>query len=650
VKRPAPDTGASLARIGRRTLLIGGVQAGIVGILGLRLYEMQGLRSAEFRLLAEENRISIRLLPPVRGLIHDRNNVLIAGNEQNYRIVITREDAGDLETALARLGSVVALNPEDVERTLREARRRGAFVPIIVADRLSWEAVTAVGINAPALPGIAAEVGQSRIYPLGPDFAHVVGYVGPVADRDLENLEDPDPVLRIPKFQIGKIGLERWREDQLRGRAGSRRVEVNAAGRIMRELDRRDGQAGDDLRLTIDAGLQNFVQERLGEESAAAVVMDIATGDLMAVGSAPSFDPNLFVRGISSSAYNALLEDDHRPLANKAVQGVYPPGSTYKMITALAALEAGAITPETTVYCPGHLDASGRRFHCWKSAGHGNMALGPALAESCDVYFYDISQRVGIDAIAAMAARFGLGERHDLPMSAIAAGLNPTRSWKREKRGQDWMIGDTINASIGQGFVLSSPLQLAVMTARLATGRAVVPRLVLAEGGRETSPVPASPMGIPESHLAAIRAGMVDVVNTREGTAYAARSVDPALTLAGKTGTSQVRNITAAERARGIIANEDLPWNRRDHALFVAYAPVEAPRIAVSVVVEHGGGGSAVAAPIARDIVLRALTGDMPPLAAYPENQRGRIQSDLEALRARLRPISPAGTKGADRA
>ncbi|MGA1684277.1 MAG: penicillin-binding protein 2 [Gemmobacter sp.] len=653
MRRPVPDTGASLARIGRRALLIGGLQAGVVGVLGWRLYDMQGRRSGEFRLMAEENRISIRLIPPVRGLIHDRNNVLIAGNEQNYRIVITREDAGDMEAALARLGSIIALDPDDVERTLRESRRRGAFVPIIVTDRLSWDEVTAVGINAPALPGISAEVGQSRIYPLGPDFVHVVGYVGPVSERDLERYPDPDPVLQIPKFQIGKIGVERWREDALRGRAGSRRVEVNAAGRIMRELDRRDGQPGDDLRLSIEAGLQNFVQERLAGESAAAVVMDVTNGDLLAVGSAPSFDPNLFVRGISSVDYDALLGDEFRPLANKAVQGLYPPGSTYKMITALAALEAGAITPETGVYCPGHLDASGRRFHCWKGAGHGQVALAKAISESCDVYFYDIAQRVGIEAIAAMAERFGLGERHDLPMSAVAAGLNPTRSWKREQRGQDWMIGDTINASIGQGYVLSSPLQLAVMTARLATGRKVVPRLVVAAGGREIAPAPAPLLGLTEGHLRAIRASMSDATNTREGTAWAARVVDPALRIAGKTGTSQVRNITAAERARGVTRNEDLPRNRRDHALYVAFAPVEAPRVAVSVVVEHGGGGAGVAAPIARDIVLRALTGDLPPLSAYPENQRGRIEADIEALRARLRPpaaASPTAPGGGDRA
>jgi penicillin-binding protein 2 len=644
MRRSARDTDEAARKVTRRALLLGGAQAAFVAVLAARLRYMQVDQADQFKLLAEENRVAIRLIPPARGQIFDRNGVLIAGNEQNYRITITREDAGDVEAVLRRLAKGIPLSEEDIERTLRDVRRRSPFVPHIVAERLTWEQLSWVSLNAPALPGVQPEVGLSRSYPLDQDFAHAVGYVGPVSENDLAQLENPDPVLQIPKFQIGKVGVERRLEDALRGTAGSRRIEVNAAGRVMRELDRREGDQGADVVLTLDAAVQNYARIRMGEESASAVVMDVETGDLLAVASAPSFDPNLFVRGISNTDFRALMDDDHRPLSNKAVQGAYPPGSTFKMVTALAALEAGVITPQTTVRCPGHYDAGGRRFHCWKRGGHGAVNLESSLAESCDVYYYDISQRVGIDAIAAMAERLGLGVRHDLPMSAIAEGLNPNRQWKSEKRGQEWRIGDTINASIGQGYVLSSPIQLAVMTARLATGRAVVPRLVKAVDGAEVPLVPAEPLGLGAENLREVRRGMWAVTNSQSGTAFSSRSVEQASLIAGKTGTSQVRNISAAERARGVLRNDQLPWNRRDHALYVAYAPVDSPRLAISVVVEHGGGGSGVAAPIARDILLFALHGGVPPLAAYPAAQRNRIETQHRTMPLRdPAQLAPAG-------
>jgi penicillin-binding protein 2 len=587
---------------------------------------MQVEKAAEFRLLAEDNRISIRLIPPARGLIHDRNGKLIAGNEQNYRVVISREDAGDAEAVLHRLAGIVPISPEDMERALKEAKKRSPL-PIIVADRLPWEDVSKVALNAPGLPGVSPEVGLSRVYPRDTDFAHVVGYVGPVSEKDLAKLETPDPLLQTPKFQIGKIGTEFWMEDTLRGSAGHRRVEVNVTGRVMRELDREEGIAGANIRLTLDADVQNYVQARLGEESAACVVMDVSNGDLIACASSPSFDPNLFVRGISHKDYGILTENDHRPLANKTVQGAYPPGSTFKMVTALAALEAGVITTSSAVRCPGYLEVGGRRFHCWKGGGHGTVALERSLAESCDVFYYDVALKAGIDAIAAMGRRLGLGLRHDLPMSAITEGIMPDKAWKQQKHGAEWRIGDTVNASIGQGYVLTSPLQLAVMTARLATGRAVVPRLIHMIEEDEVPVAPAADLGIAAEHLAAVREGMFAVMNSQRGTAYGSRIAEASMVFAGKTGTSQVRNISAAERARGVTKNDQLPWERRDHALFVGYAPYDTPKYAVAVVVEHGGGGSAAAAPIARDAILRALHDGIPPLSAYPSAQRNRIES-----------------------
>ena len=647
MRRTARDTEESARRITRRSLMMGGAMVAMFAVLGARMRFLSVEQADEYRLLAEENRINMRLIPPERGLIFDRNGVLIAGNEQNYRVTVTREAAGDVDMVLARLTNLIPITAEDMERITRDLDRNSPFVPIIVADRLPWEDFSKIAMNAPTLPGVTPEVGLSRQYPLIEDFSHVVGYVGPVSERDLEERPNPDPVLRIPEFQIGKIGVERWMEETLRGSAGNKRIEVNHVGRVMRELERTDGIPGRDIQLTIDAEVQNFIQARLGEESAACVVMDVNTGELIACASSPGFDPNLFVRGISQRDYSALMEDDHRPLANKTVQGAYPPGSTFKMVTALAALEEGLITPETTHSCPGYIEFGDRRFHCWKRGGHGRVDLARSLSESCDVFYYEIAQEVGIDKIAEMGKRLGLGIRHDLPMSAITEGIMPNRAWKQERWGQDWRIGDTINASIGQGYVLASPLQLTVMTARIATGRAVVPRLIRAIDGTPQPMPEAEPLGLSGTNLRAIQNGMYEVMNTQRGTAYSSRIADDTMVFAGKTGTSQVRNITAAERARGVISNDQLPWNRRDHALYVGYAPYDNPRYAVTVVVEHGGGGSAAAAPIARDAILRALHEDIPPLTAYPANQRGRIETDLNALREKLRDVTQSGNSRA---
>lgn len=637
MKRAARDSAESQRRITRRGLILSGGMAGFMGLLALRMRYLQVEQSDQFRLLADENRINIRLIPPARGRIFDRNGRVVAENVPSYRITMVREEAGDVDAVIARLARLVELDPEELGRALEDLRRLRGDTPVTVADRVTWDDISRVAVNTPALPGVTPEVGLSRHYPLGPDYAHLVGYVGPVSDRDLEEIDAPDALLLIPRFQIGKIGLESRQEDTLRGKAGTKRVEVNAAGRVMRELDRVEGEAGSDIQITVDNALQSYVSARLAGESAAAVVIDCDTGDLLACASAPSFDPNLFVRGISVADYKALLDNKYRPLPNKAVQGIYPPGSTFKMVTALAALEDGQIDPGETVYCPGHLEVSNRRFHCWKRAGHGNVDLNKSLVESCDVYYYELALRTGIEKISAMARRLGLGITYDLPLTSVAGGLMPTKDWKLATRGEDWVIGDSVNAAIGQGFVLASPLQLAVMTARLATGRLVMPRLVKSVDGVEQPTGHGEDMGLNENTLRAVRKAMYDVSNYRRGTAYGSRIIEDAFRMAGKTGTSQVRNITAAERARGVFRNEDLPWERRDHALFVNFAPYEAPRIAVSVIVEHGGGGSTAAAPIARDITLQALYGEDPPLAAYPQKDRGRIKTQQEQLR-RARP------------
>jgi penicillin-binding protein 2 len=606
--------------------------AGFTGVLALRMRHLQVNQADQFRLLAEENRINIRLLPPARGQIFDRNGLLIAGNEQNYRVVMVRDEVDDPERVLNDLARLIPMTFEDMEHAREELRKRSRLVPVTIADRLSWEDLSQVAVNAPVLPGITPEVGLSRFYPRSTDFAHIIGYVGPVSDYDLSRIDDNDPLLQIPKFQIGKTGIESKLERNLRGRAGTKRIEVNAIGRVMRELGRDESKKGAAVQLTIDTRLQNFTQARLAGESAAAVVIDVETGDLVAIGSAPAFDPNKFVRGISVADYAGLTENEYRPLANKAVQGTYPPGSTFKVVTALAGLEAGVISADETVWCPGHLEVGSRRFHCWKRGGHGYVNLRDSLKESCDVYYYDLAQKVGIENITAMARRLGLGEKHDVPMSAVSAGLTPTQQGKRDNRDADWVNGDSLNASIGQGFVLASPLQLAIMTARIATNKVVKPRLVRAVDGVEVEVDSGQDLGVSAASLRAITEGMFAVSNERQGTGYGTRVADKTMRMAGKTGTSQVRNITAAERRAGVFRNEDLPWDRRDHALFIAFAPYDNPKYAISVVVEHGGGGSVAAAPIARDIMLAAMSNGMPPLKAYPQSQRGRISSSLKKL------------------
>lgn len=648
MRRSPKDIEVSASKISRRGLILGGSMALFMGGLALRMRQLQVAEADQFRLLAEENRINMRLLPPSRGLIFDRDGIQLAENVQNYRVVIVREDAGDVKAALENLRRLLPMSDERFEKALRDVMRHSPFVPVTIADQLTWEQVSEISVNGPALPGITAEVGLTRRYPLEADFAHVLGYVGPVSDYDLSRIDDPDPLLQIPKFQIGKTGVESKRERALRGAAGFKRIEVNAQGRVMRELDRTEGRPGADLQLTVSAQLQNYAQVRLGEESAAAVVIDVTSGDVMATASTPSFDPNKFVRGISVPDYRALTENDHRPLADKSVQGTYPPGSTFKMVTALAALEAGVIAPDETVTCRGFTEVGARRFHCWKRAGHGKVDLLKSLEQSCDVYYYELAQRVGIEKISAMARMLGLGARPQVPMSGVASGLAPTKAWKRERRGAEWVVGDTLNASIGQGFVLASPMQLAIMAARLATGRAVEPRLVRSVDGIDEAAGPAPELAISAANLRAVQSGMFKVSNSRRGTAYRTRVAEKELRMAGKTGTSQVRNITAAERAKGVIRNEDLPWNRRDHALFVCYAPFDNPRYAVSVVVEHGGGGSKAAAPIARDIMLQALYGETPPLSAYPDGQRRLIREQQQTLK--LRDIDLPGPSGKTRA
>ncbi len=618
-------------RTTRRGLLVGGLQLGFCGLLAWRMHHLQVEKADSFRLIADENRINIRLIPNQRGEIYDRNGVKLAGNEASYKITMVAEDAGDISLILERLSKIIKLSPEDINRSKAELDRSAKFLPVTIVDRLERDDIAKIAVNAPMLPGINPEIGFSRTYPLGEIFAHVVGYVGPVSSRDLELREDPDPLLRIPRFQIGKVGIERELETTLRGKAGIKRVEVNALGRVMREIERKEGSKGANLKLTLDTNLQAYVRARLGTESASVVVLDCKSGEILAICSSPAYDPNKFVRGISFNDYGILRDDNHRPLASKTVQDAYPPGSTFKMVTVLAALEAGIIDHREKIRCNGHVEVSSRKFHCWKRDGHGNVDLVKSLRESCDVYYYELAQRVGIEKIAEVARVLGLGKSFNIEMSAVTSGIVPDKLWKRNARSREWVVGDTVNSSIGQGYVLSSPLQLAVMMARIATGNEILPKLIKSINGFESDAVPGE-LSLNKNNLKLIRKALFEVTNDKRGTAYHSRVLDKKSKIIGKSGTSQVRNISTVERTLGVLENKDLPWDQRDHALFVNYAPYDDPKIAVSVVVEHGGSGSTVAAPIARDITLQAIYKGTPPITAYPVEDRARIYNQQRDL------------------
>ncbi len=594
---------------GRRAAIIAGGQLALFAGLGGRMYYLQVLQADRYRTLADENRINLRLLAPRRGIITDRFGELMATNVQNYRVVIIREQTDDLEATLARLGELLEPGSFDISRIRRDARRRRAFVPITVRENLTWDEVSRLEVNAPNLPGVGIDVGLSRHYPRGPLAAHVLGYVAAVAEDDLTG----DPVLQLPGFRIGKRGIERRFDAMLRGKAGSSQIEVNAYGRVIRELRREEGQSGTLLPLTLDAGLQDFTAKRLALEiSAAAVVMNVHNGDILTMVSSPGFDPNEFSEGLSHNSWRRLIQSPYSPLTNKVIQGQYPPGSTFKIAVALAALEAG-IKVEHHVSCRGYLDLGNRRFHCWKKWGHGQMNITGALRESCDVYFYDIALKIGIDRIAEMSRRLGLGSKFDFDLDGQKSGFVPTRAWKQAAMGKPWIKGETVVAAIGQGVVLATPLQLAVMTARAVNGGfAVMPRLVRREAEDDAPAArPVFPsLGISKSARRLVARAMDQVVNHRRGTALKSRIEDPAMAMGGKTGTSQVRRISLAERAEGLHKNEEKPWRERDHALFVGFAPVAAPQYAVAIVVEHGGGGSKIAAPIASALLAEAQRRD----------------------------------------
>ncbi|MEM9738305.1 MAG: penicillin-binding protein 2 [Pseudomonadota bacterium] len=609
----------------KRAAMIGGVGGALwLGLIG-RFYQLQVLEGDVYSELAKENRVRLDLAPPKRGLIVDRFGQALASHRSAGRVSIVREQAGDMQAVLSEIGKLIDLPAERQARILRDASRQASFLPTLVARELTYEDFARMKLYAAELPGVDVAMGLTRSYPRGRDFAHVLGYVAKASQRDLVRLtEDMGEIearnarrlYRHPDMRTGRSGIELVCDDWLTGDPGSREVVTNASGRILEELGYKpEPQQGKDVVITIDAELQRFAIERFGDESGAAVVMDVETGAILAFVSTPAFDPNDFVNGISQTDYDVLRGNDRAPLYHKAYDGVYPPGSTFKMVVATAALETEIIDPRERIYCNGRHRFGNRTWSCWKPEGHGAMDMRNAIKQSCDTYFYEIAERIGIEKLAETAKKFGFGMSWALGMTGGAVGVVPNDEWKQEARGEPWFEGETLNIGIGQGYMSATPLQLAVMTARIARGGGVLaPKLV--HEGPDTSPgddkrFTDTQQPLNPDHMKRIQDAMFAVTGEWGGTAR--RSGDLGLGgvfMAGKTGTAQVRYISQAERARGVIANENLERKLRDHALFVGYAPHDNPQYAVSVIVEHGGGGSAAAAPVARDILAAAIRRD----------------------------------------
>ena len=629
-------------KLTRRSLILSGLQGAMVMGLAARLYYLQIEEGRKYDKLSERNKYDFRILPPSRGRIYDAEGRLLAGNAEAYELSVTPLYSDDLNDTIKRLSMLIELNDEEIEDFLKEAKSSAKFLPIPIRADLSQREVSRVVVRSPELPGVNFERVEKRIYPQGVLGGHLTGYVNRATANEVK-----EGVIskELASLSTGKSGIEKSFEHNLRGLPGRERILVNALGRPISTVVYDAPSSGEDLHLSINMddqlhaisalkrgqneprklslpavkralrnddelakilsdGQNTAFEDSIGRivppETGSVVVLDIKTGAVKTMVSSPTFDPNIFSGRLSSADWSKLIENPRTPLLDRSLSGQYSPGSTFKMVVALAALEAGIINEKTKFSCSGHKQVGNQDFHCWLKNGHGQVNIISALEQSCDVFFYEIGLKTGISRIADMARRLGLGDKTGITMPGEKAGLIPTKKWKEDNIGRVWTLGETVNASIGQGYVLATPLQLAVMTARIADGRhAITPSLTNNPAADQAF----GKLNISASALNVVRKGMRRVMNGGRGTARKYDLEESGVPIAGKTGTVQVKAISAAEREQGIVDNKDRPWKHRDHALFVCYAPYKNPRYAVSVVVEHGGGGSTNAAPIAQKVV-----------------------------------------------
>jgi len=628
---------------------LGGGMAAVFAVLGGRLYQLQIRDGDQYMVEAEDNRVSERLLAPPRGRIIDRFGMELANSRRNYRVLLVSEQASEgVKAALDTIGKVILLSDQQKKKVMHDIAMNKKFVPVPVAENLSWEEFSRVNLHLPYLPGIQCDVGETRDYPYGPEMVHILGYVASVSEQELQH--DDDPLMSLPGMRIGKRGIEKEFDKQIRGRAGASRVEVNAYGRVIRELGKDPGVPGQDVWLTLDGELQRFADQCLSGESAACVVMDAAKGDVLALSSTPGFDPNWFNVGVSGPQWRELTTSDYKPLLNKAISGTYPPGSTFKTAMALAAVDDGM--DDFAVNCTGSMRLGDHTFYCdaWRIGGHGHVNLTRGIQVSCDIFFYEVARRLGIDKMADAAHALGLGSPTGIGLPGEQGGLIPTRDWKMKRFGVSWQQGDTLSAGIGQGYVNATPIQLCTQAARIATGKAVSPRLTHQVGGSlQPHPEPA-PLAFSDKAFAMVRQGMGMAVNVPGGTAYGARILQPGFEMAGKTGTAQVRRITKEERASGLKPQSQLPWNQREHALFIAFAPLDNPRYAAAIVLEHGGNAhTEPQVKFARDILTFAQQRDtLGKPTAYPVASAALAPPQKQANAAPVQKVAQNISKPAD--
>ena len=625
----SPGSGNTVIKsklIGRRMFLITAAKAVVmVGLVG-RLISLQINQATKYKSLSDKNRFREWKLAPERGVIKDFFDQEIASNEPLYQVHLVPENAKNLNELFVRLKGILNITDKRVSYLKRLIKKQKPWEPVVVSDNLNWSEFSRLNLFLHELNGVEPIVSVARTYPDN-SSAHILGYVSQISAKDLKTkkyLKD----LTVPGMTVGKTGLERKLDEKIIGKVGFQRYEVNAFGKRIKQIQINEGQAGKSFKTTLDYEIQKYANELLQDKAAAVCVMDVYNGDIVSLVSAPTFQPNAFVHGLDRDYWNSLIKDGKKPLTNKAMSGLYPPGSTIKTIVALSALENKIIKPSDSFRCKGKIELHGEKFHCWEKKGHGIVNLRKGIQRSCDVYFYEVARKLGVDRLSETAKKFGLGKQVLSDFAEERAGVVPNTKWKKKFIGQNWYIGETLHSGIGQGYFQSTPIQLCLMTAQIANGGyKIKPRIIFDKNNNDlrdyikhknekpNEPLPTDlliknftlkPLFENKENINIVKDAMFSSSNEPGGTSYRHRFEDPNFTFAGKTGSSQIKRFTEAQR-EAEVKQTDLKYKDRDHALFVAFAPYKEPKYAISVVVEHGGSGGSAAAPIAKKIIKKVL-------------------------------------------
>ena len=630
-------------KVNRRFIFLSSLKGITFGLLTWRLFDLQIIENKKYKKLSENNQFNFSLVPPERGEIYDAKGRVLAANRDAFSLFIKLSAKTNIKQTLKKIFSIINLNNEDTENLLKTIRqlklKRKINQNIFITNNLSSKDISKLAVRLYEYPEVKFLMSKKRVYPQGGITSHIVGYIGKFTNKDVKKNKNYQ---NLPGLYIGKTGLENFFDNKLRGSFGRKREEVTATGTVINSNLYENPIPGENLKISIDLNIQSYALNRLEKgnskvvsvnssrykyikskykipqdktifisrkgklvepESGSVIVMNVETGQLLCCVSSPNYNPNIFSRGIRNKEWDSIISNKKSPLLNRSVAGLYPPGSTIKMAVALAALESGIIGYNTRFFCSGFKEYGNMKFHCWFKHGHGNLNLSEAIERSCDVYFYELGLKVGIDKISQMLKKLGLSSNLNFELNQFKKGLVPSKKWKLETKGSSWAPGETINASIGQGYMLSSPMELVTMMSRLANEKYAVEPTFLFNANKSFKK-----LNLNLKHLSYIKNAMIKVVNSKYGTAFNSKLERSNIMMAGKTGTVQVVRITEEEREKGIIKNEDRIWKKRDHALFVGYAPTDRPRYSICVVVEHGGSGSSMAAPIAKDIMNKIFT------------------------------------------